>query len=100
MSGLEIPFTVVGADWDEEYDANMDVNLVPQFLAYKKAQFVKERLQVNQIILTADTVVIQNGKLLGKPKDKEEAKVTLENLSNKTHTVITGTTLMSHEKNN
>ncbi len=98
LESAGIPFKVIKCDWDEVYDPEMSVHSIPQFLAYQKALFVKDQLSKNNIILTADTVVVQNGKLLGKPEDKGDAIKTLTSLSNKSHTVITGTTFMSDSK--
>lgn len=93
-----IPFTIIKCDWDEDYDEDMDVTKVPQFLSYHKALHVRDELNQNDIILTADTVVIKDGKLLGKPKNRKEALETIENLSNTSHQVITGITVMSTDK--
>lgn len=57
--------------------------------AYQKALEVKNRLNDNEVIVAADTVVVLNGKILGKPKDELEAFNMLKSLSNKTHFVAT-----------
>jgi septum formation protein len=98
LKSIGIPFTTISCEWDEEFDSSMDIHAVPQFLAYVKALYVKDQIKDGQIVLTADTVVIQDGRVLGKPKDKEDAERTLHHLSNNTHKVITGTTFMSKSK--
>ena len=57
-----------------------------------------DRLAPDEILITADTVVILDGKVLGKPHSEEEARMMLKDMSGKTHTVITGVTLSSREK--
>jgi len=98
MDGTRIPYQLIECDWDEIYDPNMKLKKVPQFLSYQKAQFAGKELKEHQIILAADTVVIKGKKLLGKPKDKNEALKVLKMLSGSKHIVITGITLMSKLK--
>lgn len=93
-----IPFELIESDWPEVYDPKMDLQQVPQFLAYHKALNVKNLLKEKDILLTADTVVIHNNRILGKPKDRQNAINMLSELSDDVHTVVTGITLMSTTK--
>ena len=93
-----IPFTLITADWEESYDPEMSAHDVPQYLSYHKAEHIKDQLKPNQILLTADTVVILENEVVGKPKNREDAIRTIEMLSANTHEVVTGITLMSLEK--
>ena len=93
-----IPFKLIECDWPEQYDPQMDPVQVPQYLAYHKALNVKDQLEKQQILLTADTVVIHRENILGKPKDRNQAIKILTELSNDLHTVVTGITLMSKIK--
>ncbi|MCL6523790.1 MAG: Maf family protein [Thermoflavifilum sp.] len=89
-------FKVMPAHIEENFPETLAVEEIPVFLARKKAQAVKERI-TNQIpILAADTIVILNGEMIGKPQSVKEATVTLQRLSGKMHRVITGVVLI-HE---
>lgn len=98
MTLARIPFTLIESDWEETYDSEMDVYQVPQYLSYQKADSVKVQISEKDILISADTVVIKNGQLIGKPIDKSEAENTLRDLSGDTHDVITGVTIMSYDK--
>ncbi len=79
----------------------MDVLEVAPFLAQKKARGSMHSLQAaDEVLLTADSVVILEGKIFGKPADREEAVSMLNRLSGRRHTVITGVCLKneSHER--
>ena len=98
LQAAGIPFKLIKCDWNEKYDPKMRIHFVPQYLSYQKALNSSNKLRKDQIILAADTVVIKGKKLIGKPKDKTEAIGVLQALSNKTHKVISGITLMSKIK--
>ncbi len=69
----------------------------PRFLACLKAREVAKS-RTDGIIIAADTAVISDGRMLGKPKDSEEAVAMLLSLSGKTHKVITGCCISDGEK--
>ena len=100
LAGLDIEFEVkVLPGIDESYPATLPAADVPQFLAQKKAQGHRSILSDDtSIVITADTVVICDGSVLGKPRDAHEARQMLRMLSGKTHEVITGVCLMSTTK--
>lgn len=83
---------------DESYPTNMDAVEIPQFISRKKAAAYKKDMSGNELIITADTVVSVENKILGKPKDKEEAVKMLNMLSGRKHQVITGVTVMSKDR--
>ena len=83
---------------DESYPSEMDHTLVPEYLSVKKSQAYPQPLGDRDILITADTVVLLNDKILGKPKDREDAIGILQSLSGNTHRVITGVTLRSADK--
>lgn len=86
-------------DVDESYPDNTDPADVPLLISKKKAEAYLCDLTPDRIIITADTVVICDGEVLGKPHGGfDAAKDMLRKLSGKTHTVITGVTLTSIEK--
>lgn len=82
-------------DIDEKYPADMDPSQVPAFLSQLKADAYSSQLVADEIIITADTIVINDGKILGKPHTSDEAVEMLKSLMDHTHTVITGVTLKS-----
>lgn len=90
LSAVGIPFTVLPADIDESFDEKMPVELVPKFLAEEKSKALVNAVLSNAIVLTADTVVIVDGKILNKPLSKKEAFEMLRTISGKTHKVVTG----------
>ena len=78
---------------DEHYPATMPCGEVAEYLSQLKSNAYPAPLQPNDILLTADTVVIAEGNILGKPADREEALTMLRMLSGCKHTVVTGVTL-------
>ena len=83
---------------DEHYPASMPCNEVAQYLSQLKSNAYPKTLCANDILLTADTVVIAEDKILGKPADRDEALAMLRMLSGRNHTVITGVTLRTAGK--
>jgi septum formation protein len=91
LKGINIDFEVLPLSVDEDYPTNLNPHDIPEYLAVKKSDaYLKLPLSDNTLIITADTVVIIDNDILGKPADKEEAKVMLSKLSGRTHNVITG----------
>lgn len=90
LAGLDIDFETQVKDTKEIIDENLPAENVPQSIAKQKFEAFLPELQVNDFLITADTVVICDNKILGKPKSIENAKEILQFLSNKTHTVVTG----------
>jgi len=82
----------------EDYPVHLNPKKVPVFLAEKKAQSCREFLKKDHILLAADTIVYRGKNIYEKPKDKGDAKRILNNLSGKTHRVITGVCLLSTHK--
>ncbi|MES2589334.1 MAG: Maf family nucleotide pyrophosphatase [Bacteroidota bacterium] len=83
---------------DEIYDEKLDVFKVPTYLAELKATALTPNIQENEIIITADTIVILENEILGKPDSMEDAKKMLQKLSGKKHLVITGCCLSDMNK--
>lgn len=75
---------------DESFPADLPPREVPLHIARKKSAAAMELIADDELVITADTVVIVGGKVLGKPSDPEEARLMLGELSGKTHTVVTG----------
>ena len=89
-------FTVKVKDTNEDFPEIMPSEEVPAYLARKKAEAFRDEME-NQIILTADTIVVVDDEILNKPKDTTEATEMLKKLSGKQHQVITGVCVMTTE---
>lgn len=93
LSGLDIPFECVNIHADESFPADLQAGDIPLYIAKEKAQAYLDRLQEGELLLTADTIVWVEGRMLGKPKDTDEATAMLRLLSGKTHQVYTAVVL-------
>ena len=82
---------------EEHFPEFMPAEMVPRFLAEEKAKSFRARIK-NEIVITADTVVILTGKILNKPHNRQDAIKMLSELSGKTHKVITAVCLAAQEK--
>ena len=90
MAGLDLPFTAISIDADEHYPAELKGGDIPYYISRAKARAYAEQLQDDQLLITADTIVWLDGKMLGKPHDEADAIDMLRRLSGKTHQVFTG----------
>ncbi len=96
-AGLE--FEVINKDGIEEvYPQNLKKEEIPEHLAMLKAKAYPEIIESDAILITADTIDWQKGKVLGKPKNEKEAFRMLKSLSGEEHWVITGVCITSKEK--
>jgi septum formation protein len=98
MAGLDLPFTAINIDADETYPADLQAGDIPYYISRAKARACEEQLKENQLLITADTIVWLDGKMLGKPHDEAEAIAMLHQLSGKTHQVYTAVTF-AHKEN-
>lgn len=99
LAELRIPFSVASIGMvDESYPDTMQSELVPEYLALKKAIAFRPNLSDQQLLITADTLVMLENKIYGKPKNAAEAKAMLRELSGNTHKVITGVCVMTNER--
>jgi septum formation protein len=102
LEQAELSFTIRTAHSDENFPADMEPEQAPLFIASNKAEAVFETLteeeRENAIIIAADTVVILEGKIIGKPTDAADAKNILRQLSGKVHKVVTGVVIFSKNK--
>jgi septum formation protein len=92
-----IEFIICPSDVDEEIDLNMSPKAIVMELAKQKAQAVFLKYP-NDTIVGADTIVVLENQILGKPMDQEDAYRMLKILSGKTHQVFTGVTIIAKEK--
>lgn len=93
MAGLDIPFIAITIDADESYPSDLREGDIPRYISRAKAQAYLPKLQADQLLITADTIVWLDGHMLGKPHDEEEAVAMLHRLSGRTHQVYTAVTL-------
>lgn len=84
-------FEIAAADIDESVPLGMKNEDAPEYLSREKAKAISA--SPDSLIIAADTIVILEGEILGKPSDKEDAKKMLRSLSGKDHKVITGCSL-------
>ena len=98
LAGLGVPFEVrVLQDIDEHYPENLPVNEVARYIAKEKADAYRRIVAADELIITADTVVIVGDEILGKPMDEADAVRMLRLLSGRTHQVTTGVCLLTSE---
>lgn len=95
MAGLDLPFTAINIDADESFPANLQAGDIPYYISRAKAQAYADKLQPDQLLITADTIVWLDGHMLGKPHNEAEALAMLRTLSGKTHQVFTAVTFAS-----
>lgn len=98
LRGLEVEFEVNVHPVDETVPTDLPSEYVAAYLSKLKAESHPHSLQENEILITADTVVIHKGKILGKPESEREAFDMIKSLSGSTHTVMTAVTLKGSKK--
>lgn len=104
LEDAAIDFEIFIAPTDESYPENMPKHQVPEHIATEKAIAAWEQMQAknkikpNTVVLGADTIVLLNDVVIGKPKDAKHAIQILQQLSGKMHEVITGVCLKSETK--
>lgn len=99
LQQLRIPFHVVTLGGiDESFPDSVPRIDVPQFVSEKKADAFQKIINDNELVITADTMVICEDRILGKPKDAKEAKEMLRFLADKTHKVATGVTVTTQDR--
>jgi len=96
LAGLGLPFEVrVLEGIDESYPDDLPVSEVALHIAGKKADAYRRIIRDDELVITADTVVIVGDEILGKPADEEDAVRMLHLLSGRTHQVTTGVCLLT-----
>jgi septum formation protein len=102
LEWANIPFEIIVHETDESYPADLLIANVPVHIARQKALAVKENLPQSKKhthpVLAADTVVILNNKIIGKPNDRQHAIEILQALSGNHHQVITGVVILNGDK--
>jgi septum formation protein len=98
LKGIGLNFSIKITDKEESYPTDLKDIQIVEFLAKQKQEFLSKGLKSNDLLITADTIVSQKGEVLHKPKDKNDAKNILFNLSGNSHRVITGICIKTLEK--
>ena len=91
MAGLGVNYEVrILPDVDESYPHTLQGEEIPLYIAKEKADAYIPMMQPDELIITADAIVWLDGKVLGKPRDREDALQMLRTMSGRTHEVFTG----------
>lgn len=99
MRDCGLDFEIVdGREAEEVYSAEMPAEEVAEYLSRLKSDAYADVIVEGDVLVTADTIVVAGGQILGKPTDKQDATRMLELLSGAEHTVITGVTLRTTDK--
>jgi septum formation protein len=103
LEWAELAFDVLVRETEELFPEEMPADDVPVYIAHNKAVAVRQsplfhRYEDDAIVIGADTVVVLDGRIIGKPLNREEAIATLSALSGKKHEVITGVSILSGDK--
>ena len=99
LAGLDLQFEVrVLQGIDESYPADLPTQKIAEFISKKKADAYVETIADDELVITADTVVILGDEVMGKPHDEADAKRMLGELSGQTHQVATGVTLSTRQR--
>ncbi|MBR6301742.1 septum formation protein Maf [bacterium] len=94
LKKLKLDYEIIPSGYVEPHDQTDFSYSYVEDLAYNKALDVAKRVNEDALIIGADTIVVVDNKILGKPKDKQDAYDTLKMLSGRTHIVVTGVTVI------
>jgi len=100
LKGLELDFEIRTKEVDEIYPEELAPERIPEYLAELKAAAFIDELSDDELLITADTIVILNGKVLEKPQNRDHAIEMVSELSSNTHTVITGVSITTNGETN
>jgi septum formation protein len=95
---LGLKFDLMVREYSETFPDDLSGEEIARFVAHEKAISFKDEIADNEILITADTIVWCNGKVLGKPLDYKDALRILNEISGNTHEVITGVSIISTGK--
>ena len=103
LEWAEIDFDILTKETEESYPEDLPIDDVPLYIARNKALAVQQsdiykRYESGNIIVAADTIVVLEGSIIGKPHNEDDAVTILTRLSGKTHRVITGVVMMTDQK--
>jgi septum formation protein len=98
LEWAEVDFEIVVHTTDESFPPHLNPTEASLYIAQQKAEAVRTYLNTDKTIIAADTIVVLDNQIIGKPKDAAEAFTILSSLSGQTHTVITGVAIQNNEK--
>ncbi len=99
LAGLNIDFEIdTRNNFEETYDSSTPSDNISSVLSEGKSYGFHRKLEENEILITSDTLVICDDRVMGKPQSREEAVDMLRFLSGKNHKVITGITIRDHQR--
>ena len=98
LSDIGLKFSIQTTDKEETYPNNLATDKIAEFLAHQKSNILSKKLCEDDLLITADTIVLLNEEVLHKPKDKSDAYKILNKISNNTHKVITGVCIKNINK--
>ena len=98
LEWAEVPFEIIVADTDESYPENLSAEAIAVHIARNKAIAIKQSNNIAIPILAADTIVVLQNEIIGKPKSREDAVGILSRLAGNHHKVITGVVILNGEK--
>ena len=98
LEWAEVPFDIIVKETDESYPDNLTFEEIAIHIARNKALVIKQSNKLSEPILAADTIVVLQDTIIGKPKDREDAINILSSLSGKQHLVVTGVVILHEEK--
>ncbi|MDP4222601.1 MAG: Maf family nucleotide pyrophosphatase [Bacteroidota bacterium] len=98
LRDLGLRFEVVTKNWDEEYPHGLKAEEIALHVATQKAEVFRPEIKDNEIVITADTIVWCDGRILDKPTDPVDARRIIREISGNTHEVITAVCLLSRRK--
>ncbi len=98
LEWAEVPFEIVVKETEETYPPGLTPEAVAIHIARQKALAILPLVSADAVILAADTIVVLNNRIIGKPKSREDAIAILQDLSGSKHAVITGVVIRKEEK--
>ena len=98
LEWAEVPFEIIVKETDESYPDYLSIDEIAIHIARNKALAIQPTVHNAIPILAADTIVVLEGRIIGKPKDRADALNILTSLSGKKHQVITGVVILQNEK--
>ena len=98
LEWAEVPFEIVTKETDESYPPELAPETIAIHIARNKALAVKSMIPAGSVTLAADTIVVLNNRIIGKPKSRQDAITILSDLSGNKHAVITGVVIQKGEQ--
>ena len=94
---LKLPYSIRVSDVDEIIPDGMDPHEVPVYLSELKSNHLADTMDDDELIITADTIVIIDDQILGKPNDRDDAYHMIKLMSGRSHQVVTGITVRTKD---